>query len=118
MRADKLHLCWFLRNRSFVLSVSSPDAQGFISYKNNLQEYAQKDHKPVPQYACQKADIGYTATVTVDGMVFTCSQSQREKKDAEQSAAFEALKSLGFIDSNEMFTPKLGTGKGKLVCTV
>jgi dsRNA-specific ribonuclease len=94
--------------------VSTADAQGFISYKNNLQEYAQKNHKPIPQYTCQKAEIGYTANVCVDGKMFSCLQSQREKKDAEQCAAFQALKDLGYIDANDMFSPKLGTEKGKL----
>ena len=93
--------------------MSSADAQGFISYKNNLQEYAQKSHKPIPQYTSQKADIGFTATVNVDGQMFSCLQSQREKKDAEQGAAFEALKALGYIGADDMFSPKLGTGKGK-----
>ncbi len=93
--------------------MSSADSQGFISYKNNLQEYVQKIHKPVPQYTSQKADIGFTASVTVDGMMFSCLQSQRDKKDAEQGAAFEALKALGYIDANATFSPKPGNGKGK-----
>ncbi|XP_028392194.1 hornerin-like isoform X2 [Dendronephthya gigantea] len=87
--------------------------EGFISYKNKLQEFAQKNHKPVPQYSSRKTDMGYTADVCVDNQMFSCLQTEREKKDAEQSAAFEALKCLGFIDANESFTAKLGSGKAK-----
>ena len=94
--------------------MSSADAQGFISYKNNLQEYAQKNHKPIPQYVAQKEDVGYSATVSFDGVSYSCQQSQRDKKDAEQGAAFEALKALGYIDANEMFSPKVAPEKGKV----
>ena len=97
----------------FSFAVTSADAQGFISYKNNLQEYAQKNHIPIPQYTPQKADVGFTASVSVDGQMFTCLQSQREKKDAEQGAAFEALKALGFIDANDVYSAKMGNGKGE-----
>lgn len=48
----------------------------------------------------------------VDDMMFSCLQSQREKKDAEQCAAFEALKALGYISPSDMYSPKLGKNKG------
>lgn len=95
----------------FYYPVPQPDASGYISYKNSLQEYAQKNHRPIPNYTCQKADVGYTASVMVDNMMFSSLQSQIERKEAEQSAAFEALKAFGYIDYNETFSPKF-SGKG------
>ena len=104
----------FSDNFPTCFAVSPADPQGFISYKNNLQEYAQKNHKPIPQYVTQKADVGYTSTVSVDGVSYSCQQTQREKKDAEQGAAFEALKALGYIGAGETFSPKLAPEKGKV----
>lgn len=80
--------------------------QTFISYKNSLQEFCQKHHKPVPQYTLSKVEVGYSATVDVDGVTYSCQTSQREKKFAELGAAFEALKGLGFINANATFTAK------------
>ena len=104
----------FSDNFPTCFAVSPADPQGFISYKNNLQEYAQKNHKPIPQYVTQKADVGYTSTVSVDGVSYSCQRTQREKKDAEQGAAFEALKALGYIGAGETFSPKLAPEKGKV----
>ena len=80
--------------------------QNFISYKNSLQEYCQKIHKPVPQYTVMKVDVGYSATVVVDGVTYSCQMSQRERKFAEVGAAFEALKGLGFIDAGAAYSAK------------
>lgn len=89
---------------SFLVALEG-DKQ-FISYKNSLQEYCQKLHKPVPQYTVTKVDVGYSASVVVDGVTYSCQTSQRERKFAELGAAFEALKGLGFIDASATFSPK------------
>lgn len=80
--------------------------KNFISYKNSLQEYCQKHHKPVPQYVVNKADVGFSASVVVDGVTYPCEMSQRERKYAELGAAFEALKGLGFISGIIKYSPK------------
>ena len=74
-------------------------------YKNALQSYAQKKKLDLPEYACNECEKGmFLCTVNFNGKEFTTKEPKPSKKEAEQSAAEEALIFLGNEDevvSNE-----------------
>ena len=84
----------------------APGQANFISFKNSLQEYCQKKHMPVPAYNSFRNSFGYSAKVEVAGQTIQSSSIQKERKDAEQNAAYEALKILGLIVATVQFTAK------------
>lgn len=75
----------------------------FISYKNILQEYCQKKYLPVPSYKAKKANIGYIGNVLFGPESLESSVTMPSIKEAEQRAAFEALKSVGVLPNDAEF---------------
>lgn len=101
-----------------IITVSGPSDASFISFKNSLQEYCQKTGLAVPSYKSFKSGYGYSATVELsNGKRYHTQSIQKDKKEAEQFAALETLKSLSLLPLNTNFVnppkPQLG---GK--CTV
>ena len=89
-----------------------PGELNFISFKNSLQECCQKQQLPVPSYKSWKNSYGYSAKVEVAGNTFKSTGIQGDPKEAQQSAAYQALLSLGLIDSTVPFDVKTAVGKG------
>ncbi len=69
-----------------------------LNYKSLLQEWCQKKYKEVPLYKLQKTKgLDHQKTFFVDVFIKNkCygTSSSRQKKQAEQSAAYQALKKL------------------------
>ena len=65
-----------------------------VSYKNRLQEFAQKLGIAIPIYDTQGHDGYFISVVTVGGQSFRSDGLYKAKKPAEQSAASIALSSL------------------------
>ena len=64
-------------------------------YKNALQSYAHKKSFELPKYDFEQIESGlFVSTVLIDGEEFKSSEPKPTKKDADQSAAEQALKSL------------------------
>lgn len=68
---------------------------------------------PVPAYKTWKNNYGYSAKVEVAGNTFKSTGIQGDHKEAQQSAAYNALISLGLIDSSVSFDVKTATGTVK-----
>ena len=65
-----------------------------VSFKNILQERAQKLGIPLPQYETTERSLGFVSTVTFDGLCFKSQGFSLSKKMAEQNAASIAIKVL------------------------
>lgn len=65
-----------------------------VSFKNILQERAQKLAIPLPQYETTERSLGFVSTVTFDGLSFKSQGFSLSKKMAEQNAASIAIKVL------------------------
>ena len=70
-------------------------------YKNMLQSYAQRKKLAVPKYESNPCENKFLGTVLFNGKKFESSEPKPTRKEAEQSAAEEALKVLGNEDSEE-----------------
>ena len=70
-------------------------------YKNMLQSYAQRKKLAVPKYESNPCENKFLGTVLFNGKKFKSSEPKPTRKEAEQSAAEEALKFLGNEDSEE-----------------
>ena len=76
------------------------DQSGFTSYKNLLQEYAQKKKLPLlPSYSTQRTGEGFQSKVTIvrpsgEKLVIS-SGNHPTKKAAEQEAAMIACDQIG-----------------------
>lgn len=92
-----------------VVKASIPGELNFISYKNSLQECCQKQQLPVPVYKTWKNSYGYSAKVEVAGNTFKSTGIQGDHKEAQQNAAYNALLSLGLIDTTVSFDVKTAT---------
>lgn len=72
-----------------------------LSYKNILQEYAQKRKLATPHYETEQSEDGFKSTVSVtDGSGRSCrfsSDGQQAKKTAEQQAAQRACCELKLV---------------------
>lgn len=84
----------------------------FASYKNSLQEYCQKIHAPVPAYRTNRGPAGYLATVSFLTLNCVGDVPTANSKNADQRAAFVALKTIGYIPQNNVFGSAI---KGKVV---
>ncbi|XP_032220208.2 protein PRRC2A isoform X1 [Nematostella vectensis] len=87
------------------IKVPIPGDDNFISFKNSLQEFAQKKGIPVPRYFSKKAQIGMMSTVVISDHKFHSTGLHKDKKQSEQNAAWFALKKLGIIPVETIFTP-------------
>ena len=69
-----------------------------MSYKNQLQEFAQSNKHALPEYETISTAEGFTSKVTVGSKLYFNHKHDvaKTKKDAEQKAAKLALKILGF----------------------
>jgi len=82
-------------------ALSLPGNPKFASYKNTLQEYCQKRKGAVPQYSSETESDGsrwLIGKVSFLGHVCASEGPSDVAKDAEQRAAFAALKGLGYLD--------------------
>ncbi|XP_028401738.1 uncharacterized protein LOC114524764 [Dendronephthya gigantea] len=68
-------------------------------YKNALQSYAQKRKLDPPRYSYEVEGGKYISTVFVGERKFKAKEPKQSKKEADQSAAEEALRTLGNEDS-------------------
>ena len=94
-----------------------PGNPKFASYKNSLQEYCQKRKGAVPQYSSEKQSTGsrwHIGKVTFLGQIFASEAPSDVPKDAEQRAAFAALKGLGYLDKNLQYKNLTHQNAGKL----
>lgn len=94
------------KTQNAVVKAAVPGELNFISFKNSLQECCQKQQLPVPGYHSWKNNYGYSAKVEVAGNTFKSTGIQGDPKEAQQSAAHQALLSLGLIDSSVPFDVK------------
>ncbi|MCW6037321.1 ribonuclease III [Spirulina subsalsa FACHB-351] len=71
-----------------------------LNYKNKLQHWAQTKRQNVPEYKSIKAGLQhsprFTATVIINGKQYGQAEG-KNKKEAEQNAAFKACKQLGLV---------------------
>ena len=84
-------------------ALSLPGNPKFASYKNTLQEYCQKRKGAVPQYSSESESDGsrwLIGKVSFLGHVCASEGPSDVAKDAEQRAAFAALKGLGYLDKD------------------
>ena len=88
-----------------------PGNPKFSSYKNALQEYCQKRKAPVPQYKQTKSPTGYIGTVAFLDFNFSAEAGTDTPKDADQRAAFSALKGLGYFNKDLVYTAVTNTNK-------
>lgn len=111
---SKVHVSKTKKNKYvfllFFFSAAVPGELNFISFKNSLQECCQKQQLPVPGYHSWKNNYGYSAKVEVAGNTFKSTGIQGDPKEAQQSAAHQALLSLGLIDSSVPFDVKTASG--------
>ena len=84
-------------------SVLGHEMKSFINYKNALQSYAQKKKLELPVYNVKEIEKGvFVCTVVFNDKEFKSSDPPKSKwKEAEQSAAVEALNFLGNEDSEK-----------------
>ena len=84
-------------------SVLGHEMKSLINFKLALQSYAQKKKFDLPEYNSKKHEEGvFVSTVVFNGKEFKSSDPPKlTKKDAEQSAAEEALNFLGNEDSEK-----------------
>ena len=94
-------------------AVRVPGEANFISFKNSLQEYCQKNHLPVPSYTTFKNNSVYTgfsfsAKVEVARQTFKSRGMHRDRRVAEKNAAFVALQMMGLIPASVEFSNQTG----------
>eukprot|EP00794_Sanderia_malayensis_P018699 gene18699-20587_t len=80
-------------------------SQGFISYKNLLQEDCQKKHIPTPSYRTEKDDSrgGYIGIVICNLQEFRAKTHMFTTKEAEQRVAFDVLQIKNILPSTAQF---------------
>eukprot|EP00794_Sanderia_malayensis_P010694 gene10695-11831_t len=80
-------------------------SQGFISYKNLLQEDCQKKHIPTPSYRTEKDDSrgGYIGIVICNSQEFRAKIHKFTRKEAEQRVAFDVLQIKDILPSTAQF---------------
>lgn len=88
-----------------------PGSPKFSSYKNSLQEYCQKRHGPVPTYHSKRNSLGIVGVVTVFADTYEADTATSTAKDADQRAAFTALKKLGYIPETCEFGIRVSENK-------
>ena len=72
----------------------SRKGNGVVSFKNVLQERAQKTGLALPQYETVQEGGGFVCTVTFNGQCFKSEECSPSKKLAQQNAAAVAFKTL------------------------
>lgn len=82
-----------------------PGTTKFSSFKNSLQEYCQKRKAAVPSYKQERTEAGFLGTVSFLSFNYTAEAATDNPKDADQRAAFAALKSLGYIPNECKYNP-------------
>ena len=82
-------------------SLINPNAAPHISYKNQLQEFCQKNKLELPQYHSVHEKKSFTCTVHVAGKCFE-SAGCKTKKGSEQSVARVALQAMGLLQQNQV----------------
>ena len=80
-----------------------PGQASFISYKNTLQEYCQKQHLAVPQYKTEKYHVGFIGTVSFGSSYYKSEIPMPTGKDAEQRVGFDALKAINVLAEDATF---------------
>lgn len=85
-------------DHSGTVSVEQMTALPGASYKNRLQEFAQKSAMPLPVYSTTNYGFSHSprfkSTVVVDGLIFVSPKSFPRAKAAEQDVAKYALEAL------------------------
>ena len=79
--------------------IQNMQQQDCFSWKNLLQETAQKNNLKIPEYHVSMNGNNFVATVEFQGRTFTSINSFDKKKSAEQNAALVALHALGVIQT-------------------
>lgn len=79
----------------------SRKGNGVVSFKNVLQERAQKMGLALPQYETVQEGGGFVCTVTFNGQCFKSEGCSTSKKVAQQNAAAIAFKTLTSGEKNE-----------------
>ncbi|XP_065676877.1 uncharacterized protein LOC100206939 isoform X2 [Hydra vulgaris] len=95
--------------KSAVPVIYLPGTNKFCSYKNSLQEYCQKSRLPTPSYKVVLSGPGmHIGNVTFNNTLVHGTVAYRIIKEAENNAAFEALKQLGYLHENSIYIPIAG----------
>lgn len=86
-------------------------------YKNALQSYAQRRKLDLPKYTNEVKGGKYVSTVLIGEKKFKSKEPKQSKREADQSAAEEALRNLGNEDS-ELLSEKNKAGSTEQEQTV
>ena len=78
-----------------------PGDEKFNSYKHSLHEYCQKKHLPATQFKPIKEQNGFLGNVVFAQHDIRCEMVSCNAKKADERAAFEALKKIGYLKSSE-----------------
>lgn len=84
-------------------SINLPGTPKFSNYKNALQEYCQKCHAAVPSYQSQRGSTGLLGAVTFMANKYEAEVATDNVKEADQRAAFSALKGLGYLKKDAKY---------------
>jgi len=96
--------------------INLPGSGKFCSYKNSLQEYAQKKSQPVPVYRTSKLGTEYYCSVTFSVHNYRCPTGTLNPKEAESRCAYEVLVKLGYLEEKD-YIPTTGDTKRKASIT-
>jgi len=96
------------RTEGQLAEIKLPGDEHFLTYKNSLLEHCQKRSLGTPVYACKMSGNEYFGSVEIDTLMVRSNLGQDEQKDAEQAAAFEALKKLGYLSDDALFNSDPG----------
>lgn len=83
-------------------SQMNPNTAPHVSYKNQLQEFCQKNKLELPQYQSVHEKKSFTCTVRVAGKCFE-STNCKTKKGSEQTVARVALQAMGLLQQNQVW---------------
>ncbi|CAH9125049.1 unnamed protein product [Cuscuta epithymum] len=87
-----------IRSTSLASREPSNSSEVLHVYKNQLQQYAQKQGLPLPQYSCETEgpphDRRFRSRVAFSGKFYECQQFFTTLKEAEQAAAKVAVEAI------------------------
>ena len=86
-----------------LAAIRLPGDNDFLTYKNSLVEHCQKKSLGTPVYACKMTGNDYFGCVEFDTLMVRSNLGQATPKEAEQAAAFEALRKLGYLSDDAVF---------------
>ena len=105
----KLNLVIFLLLVVNRPRINLPGMIKFSSYKNSLQEFCQKRKAAVPSYKHERTQAGLLGSVSFLNFLYKADVETDNAKDADQRAAFSALKNLGYLPKDSTYIPSTTT---------